>query len=94
MINNIVLVSGVQHSDAVIHTHVSILFQILILINIKIKSIFTILVCTLSQQIKYNIKTKRGEGARWRSRKILGWPPAMDTPKLQLHLEKLSLRKT
>ena len=29
MINNVVLVSGVQQSDSVIHTHVSILFQIL-----------------------------------------------------------------
>ena len=29
MINNVVLVSGVQQSDSVIHIHVSILFQIL-----------------------------------------------------------------
>ena len=29
MINNVVLVSGVQQSDTVIHMHVSILFQIL-----------------------------------------------------------------
>ena len=29
MINNVVLVSGIQHSDSVIHIHVSILFQIL-----------------------------------------------------------------
>ena len=29
MINNVVLVSGVQESDSVIHIHVSILFQIL-----------------------------------------------------------------
>ena len=29
LINNVVLVSGVQQSDSVIHTHVSILFQIL-----------------------------------------------------------------
>ena len=30
MINNVVLVSGVQQSDSVIHIHVSILFQILL----------------------------------------------------------------
>ena len=29
LMNNVVLVSGVQHSDSVIHIHVSILFQIL-----------------------------------------------------------------
>ena len=29
MINNVVLVSGVQHSESVIHIRVSILFQIL-----------------------------------------------------------------
>ena len=29
MINNVVIVSGVQQSDSVIHIHVSILFQIL-----------------------------------------------------------------
>ena len=29
MINNVVIVSGVQQIDSVIHTHVSILFQIL-----------------------------------------------------------------
>ena len=29
MINNVVLVSGVQQSDSVIHTHVFIFFQIL-----------------------------------------------------------------
>ena len=29
MINNVMLVSGVQQSDSVIHIHVSILFQIL-----------------------------------------------------------------
>ena len=29
MINNVVIVSGVQQSDSVIHTHVSILFPIL-----------------------------------------------------------------
>ena len=29
MINNIVLVSGVQQSDLIIHIHVSILFQII-----------------------------------------------------------------
>ena len=29
MINNVVLVSGVQQSDSVIHIHISILFQIL-----------------------------------------------------------------
>ena len=31
MKNNVVLVSGVQQSNSVIHTHVSILFQILFL---------------------------------------------------------------
>ena len=30
MINNVVLVSGVQHGDSVIHIHVSVLFQILV----------------------------------------------------------------
>ena len=29
MINNVVLISGIQQSDSVIHIHVSILFQIL-----------------------------------------------------------------
>ena len=29
LINSVVLVSGVQHSDSVIHIHVSILFQII-----------------------------------------------------------------
>ena len=29
MINNVVIVSGVQQSDSVVHVHVSILFQIL-----------------------------------------------------------------
>ena len=29
MINNVVLVSGVQQSDSLIHTHVPILFQVL-----------------------------------------------------------------
>ena len=29
LINNVVLVSGVEQSDSVIHTHVAILFQIL-----------------------------------------------------------------
>ena len=29
LINNIVLVSGVQQSDSVMHIHISILFQIL-----------------------------------------------------------------
>ena len=41
MINNVVLVSGVQQSDSVIHIHVSILFQILfpILQNIEQSSL-------------------------------------------------------
>ena len=29
MINNVVIVSGVQQSDSIIHIHISILFQIL-----------------------------------------------------------------
>ena len=29
LINNVVLVSGVEQSDSVIHTHIAILFQIL-----------------------------------------------------------------
>lgn len=29
MVNNVVLVSGIQRSDSIIHIHVSILFQIL-----------------------------------------------------------------
>ena len=39
LINNVVLVSGIQESDSVIHIHVSLLFQILfpfrLLHNIK-----------------------------------------------------------
>ena len=34
MINNVVIVSGVQQSDSVIHIHVSILFQILFLFRL------------------------------------------------------------
>ena len=34
MINNVVLVSGVQQSDSVRHVHVSIVFQILFLIRL------------------------------------------------------------
>ena len=34
MIHNVVLVSGVQQRDSVIHTHVSILFQILFLFKL------------------------------------------------------------
>ena len=34
MINNVVLVSGVQQSDSVIHIHVSILFQVLFLFKL------------------------------------------------------------
>ena len=35
MIHRVVLVSGVQQSDSVIHIHVSILFQILLLHSIE-----------------------------------------------------------
>ncbi|XP_054940024.1 protein cornichon homolog 3 isoform X4 [Physeter macrocephalus] len=35
-----------------------------------------------------------GLGPRWQSRKILSTPPLMDTVKLQLHIEQLSLRMT
>ena len=53
MINNIVLVSGVQQSDSVIHIHVSILFQILfpfrLLHNIEQGSLcYTVGPCCLS----------------------------------------------
>ena len=34
LINNVVIVSGVQQSDSVIHIHVSILFQILFAIRL------------------------------------------------------------
>ena len=65
MINNVVLVSGVQQSDPVIHVHVSILFQILfplrLLQNFEQSplcytvgpywlSIFNIVVCTCQSQ--------------------------------------------
>ena len=33
MIYNVVLVSGVQHSDSVRHGHISILFQVLSLVD-------------------------------------------------------------
>ena len=53
MINNVVLVSGVQQSDLVIHIHVSILFQILfpfkLLQNIEQSSLcYTVGPCWLS----------------------------------------------
>ena len=53
MINNVVLVSGVQHSDSVIHINVSILFQILfpfrLLQNIEQSSLcYTVGPCWLS----------------------------------------------
>ena len=53
LINNIVLVSGVQQSDSVIHIHVSILFQILfpfrLLQNIEQSSLcYTVGPCLLS----------------------------------------------
>ena len=53
MINNVVLVSGVQQSDSVIHIHVSILFQILfpvrLLQNIEKSSLcYTVGPCWLS----------------------------------------------
>ena len=35
-----------------------------------------------------------GVGSRWQSRKVLSTPPLMDTAKLQLHIEQLSLRMT
>ena len=68
MINNVVLVSGVQQSDSVIHIHVSILFQILFplrsLHNIEQSplcytvgpcwlSILNIAVCTCQSQSPY-----------------------------------------
>ena len=53
MINNVVIVSGVQQSDSVIHVHVSILFQILfsfiLLHNIEQSSLcYTVGPCWLS----------------------------------------------
>ena len=53
MINNVVLVSGVQQSDSVIHIHVSLLFQILftcrLLQNIEQSSLcYTVDPCWLS----------------------------------------------
>ena len=53
LINNVVLVSGVQQSDSVIHIHVSILFQILfpfrLLHNIEQSSLcYTVGPCWLS----------------------------------------------
>ena len=53
MINNVVLVSGVQQSDSVIHIHVSILFRILfpfrLLQNIEPSSLsYTVGPCWLS----------------------------------------------
>ena len=53
MINNVVMVSGVQQSDSVIHIHVSILFQILfplrLLQNIEQSSLcYTVGPCCLS----------------------------------------------
>ena len=53
MINNVVLVSGVQQSDSVIHIHVSILFQILfpfrLLQNIEQSSLcYTVGPCLVS----------------------------------------------
>ena len=44
LVNNVVLASGIQESDLVIHTHVSILFQILfpfrLLQNIEQSSLY------------------------------------------------------
>ena len=53
MINNVVLVSGVQQSDSVTHIHVSILFQIIfalsLLHNIEQSSLcYTVGPCRLS----------------------------------------------
>ena len=53
LINNVVLVSGVQQSDSVIHIHVSILFQVLfplrLLQNIELSSLcYTVGPCWLS----------------------------------------------
>ena len=53
MINNVVLVSGVQQSDSVIHIHVSFLFQVLfpfrLLQNIEQSSLcYTVGPCWLS----------------------------------------------
>ena len=53
MINNVVIVSGVQQSDSVLHIHVSILFQILfpfrLLHNIEQSSLcYTVGPCWLS----------------------------------------------
>ena len=53
LINNVALVSGVQQSDSVIHTHISILFQVLfpfrLLQNIEQSSLcYTVGPCWLS----------------------------------------------
>ena len=66
MISNVMLVSGIQQSDSVIHMHVSILFQILFPISLlhnieqsslcytvgpRCLSILNIAVCTCKSQI-------------------------------------------
>jgi len=52
LINNVVLVSGIQQSDSVIHTHVPILFQTLRLRFLKSTYILMISLCS-------NIQTYR-----------------------------------
>ena len=58
MINNVVVVSGVQRSDSVIHIHVSIPFQILfpfrLLHNTEQSSLCYIVGPCLSQDIDYS----------------------------------------
>ena len=48
MINSVVLVSGVQQSDSVIHIHVSILFQILFTFRLLQSIEQSSLCCTVS----------------------------------------------
>ena len=50
MINNVVIVSGVQQSDSVVHIHVSVLFKILFPFRLSHKSslCYTVGPCWLS----------------------------------------------
>ena len=83
MINNILLVLGIQQNDSVVHIHVSILFPYSLLQIIEQSSlcytghcwlsILNIIVCMSSQtgKIAFNEETKNL--ALWRSVFILGF---------------------
>ena len=71
MINNVVLVSCIQQSDSVIHTHVSILFQILFLLFLSlisglVKPVTSLPICrTMVQEVHHshrNLQGKSGKG--------------------------------